>query len=56
MTRVCPDCGDALDLDEQFCGNCGCYLDWTDRPESEPDAGTPAPEAEPSPARGSRSG
>lgn len=44
MTRVCPDCGDALDADERFCGNCGCYLDWTDQPEAEP--GPPAPETE----------
>jgi hypothetical protein len=44
MTRVCPDCGEALEADEKFCGNCGCYLDWTEagaaqamaEPEPEP--------------------
>jgi hypothetical protein len=54
VTRVCPDCGDALEPDERFCGNCGCYLDWTDEPGPEPELGMAASEteAEPAPTRG----
>ncbi|TNM39709.1 hypothetical protein FHP29_12650 [Nocardioides albidus] len=44
MNRVCPDCGAALDADEQFCGNCGCYLQWSAASEPEP-APEPAPVA-----------
>ena len=43
MSRVCPDCGEALEPDERFCGSCGCYLDWTES------ADAPA-EPEPQPA------
>lgn len=47
MNRTCPDCGIGLEDDEQFCGNCGCYLDWTDQPETgaapEPVAAPAAP-------------
>jgi hypothetical protein len=52
VTRVCPDCGDALEPDERFCGNCGCYLDWTDQPDTETEPEMPAPETEREPTRG----
>ena len=53
MTRVCPDCGDALEPDERFCGSCGCYLDWTDQPETDE---AEIPETESEPSLGPRSG
>ena len=52
VTRTCPDCGVALEADEQFCGNCGCYLDWTDQPEPEHRAELPATETDPAAAPG----
>ncbi len=42
MSRVCPDCGEALEAGEQFCGNCGCYLDWTEMTDA-PAAAEPEP-------------
>jgi hypothetical protein len=32
--RTCPECGVGLEPDEQFCGSCGCYLDWSDQPDA----------------------
>lgn len=52
MNKNCPDCGVVLEPDEQFCGNCGCYLEWSDRPEPEvPVEQAPEPEA-PAPPKG----
>ncbi len=36
MQDVCPECGAPTTLDEDFCGECGAYLEWEER-------GTPAP-------------
>ncbi|MFI5761820.1 NADase-type glycan-binding domain-containing protein [Streptomyces sp. NPDC051563] len=43
--RACPSCGAANDPADDFCGNCGAYLGWSDEPTS---PGTPA--APPPPA------
>jgi len=51
MTQVCAECGAPTSVDEDFCGECGAYLEWEERaatpePVAEPVA-TPAPEAAP---------
>ncbi|MET9934887.1 zinc ribbon domain-containing protein, partial [Streptomyces sp. NPDC006324] len=30
--RACPSCGAANDPADDFCGNCGAYLGWSDEP------------------------
>lgn len=51
MTQVCADCGAPTSVDEDFCGECGAYLEWDERaatPEPVPEpVATPAPEAAP---------
>ncbi|MGW4856704.1 zinc ribbon domain-containing protein, partial [Streptomyces sp. NPDC004288] len=45
--RACPACGAANDPADDFCGNCGAYLGWSNEPArpttrggTEPDART----------------
>src|SRR5262245_1934477 len=35
MTQECPNCGAPTQTDEDFCGECGAYLDWEQRPVDE---------------------
>lgn len=54
--RACPVCGSANDPTDDFCGNCGSYLGWSDTEEA---AGTPtrspaASEPAPPPPSGTR--
>ncbi|MFF1923895.1 zinc ribbon domain-containing protein [Streptomyces sp. NPDC058221] len=45
--RACPTCGASNGSGDDFCGNCGAYLGWSD---TTPDPGTPsAPAASPEP-------
>ncbi len=37
-TVVCPNCGHENDADEQFCGNCGFFLEWAGSAGSSPPA------------------
>ncbi|MHC3462487.1 NADase-type glycan-binding domain-containing protein [Streptomyces flavovirens] len=47
--RSCPACGSANGESDDFCGNCGSYLGWSqERPEPAP-APEPAPEPAPAP-------
>ncbi|MEW1905384.1 zinc ribbon domain-containing protein [Streptomyces sp. NPDC086147] len=41
--RACPSCGAANDRADDFCGNCGAYLGWSDEPAGPGTAsGTPS--------------
>ncbi|MEK8173038.1 zinc-ribbon domain-containing protein [Streptomyces sp. M19] len=48
--RTCPVCGTANDPGDDFCGNCGSYLGWSESergaepPPDAPDAPSSAPE------------
>lgn len=50
--RSCPACGTANGETDDFCGNCGSYLGWSDQTPATPPAPRPAPEpgAPPAPA------
>ena len=37
MTQVCADCGAPTDVDEDFCGECGAYLEWDERATAAPE-------------------
>lgn len=47
--RECPACGTPNGPTDDFCGNCGTYLDWSSRPQppGTPPAPTPPPRGEP---------
>ena len=47
--RACPACGASNDPTDDFCGNCGAYLGWSDDPPtpSTPSAAPSEPEPEP---------
>ncbi|MFF9484562.1 NADase-type glycan-binding domain-containing protein [Streptomyces sp. NPDC014676] len=40
--RACPACGASNDPTDDFCGNCGTYLGWSDTPSAPSRATTPA--------------
>ncbi|MYV71702.1 zinc-ribbon domain-containing protein, partial [Streptomyces sp. SID2131] len=52
--RACPSCGAANDPADDFCGNCGAYLGWSDEPARPGTAGgTPSPGGTPESTGGS---
>ncbi|GGP39279.1 hypothetical protein GCM10010247_09380 [Streptomyces calvus] len=51
--RACPSCGASNDPTDDFCGNCGAYLGWSDSspaPSTPPQPSTPTPADESTPA------
>ncbi|MFB9352792.1 zinc-ribbon domain-containing protein, partial [Streptomyces heliomycini] len=48
--RACPVCGAPNDPADDFCGNCGAYLGWSDTPPAPGRATTPATPAVTEPA------
>ena len=44
---ACPACGVPNDPSDDFCGNCGTYLGWSDTPRREPAAPPPSPPSSP---------
>ncbi|MFF9244150.1 NADase-type glycan-binding domain-containing protein [Streptomyces sp. NPDC014776] len=47
--RACPACGASNDPTDDFCGNCGAYLGWSDRPAAEPTVPAPGEPSSPDP-------
>ncbi|MFF9815237.1 NADase-type glycan-binding domain-containing protein [Streptomyces sp. NPDC014006] len=47
--RACPACGASNDPTDDFCGNCGAYLGWSDRPAAQPTVLAPGEPSSPDP-------
>jgi hypothetical protein len=47
-TVVCRQCGTTNTAGDQFCGNCGTFLEWSSEPAESPAPAAMAPDADPS--------
>ncbi|WP_315986206.1 zinc ribbon domain-containing protein, partial [Streptomyces sp. adm13(2018)] len=53
--RACPACGAANDPADDFCGNCGAYLGWSNEPARPTTRGRTEPDEDAAPPDGSAS-
>ncbi|MGW1932947.1 zinc ribbon domain-containing protein, partial [Streptomyces sp. NPDC001919] len=50
--RACPACGAANDPADDFCGNCGAYLAWSNEPARPTTRGGAEPDGDAAPPGG----
>lgn len=55
-TVICRQCGTVNNAEDQFCGNCGAFLEWTAEPAEAVDVASAAAPAAPSPVEAAAPG